>query len=245
MHEWQQAELAQFGEVPDYLPSDVPRQHDIVYPTSHARLKMLTEFVDNDSVYLYIDSDTLIFENLDKLISQFIDSGKPIAIGVEDIEEFWRMPASYAWRDHKIPEEFHNQDKWRNAPITNAGVLLAQGEWIREFGETAIGLYKKYDAQVWLAEQTILLSLLYDREIPFMKLPPKYNCFAWENCITHMGTDPKYRGTRPFFRGESVAIRHFAGNEADSQPCKIVLNKLLPSLDTNAKIQSLLKSSPA
>lgn len=240
MYEWQRAELARFGEVHEYPPSNVPQQFNIVYSSSRARLKMLTEFVDDDTILLYIDSDTLIFENVDKLISQFISSGKPIAIAVEDIDEFPRKPASYAWRDHKIPEEFRNQDKWRSEPIINAGVVLAQGIWVREFGQTAFDLYERYETQVWLAEQAIIITLLYDREIPYMKLPLKYHCFALENFISHEGTGPRYVGTRPFYRGESVAIRHFVG---PARECKYALDEAIPLLDADTRLSKVFPSN--
>jgi lipopolysaccharide biosynthesis glycosyltransferase len=219
---WQQAELARFGEIIAYEPYRLKQQHDVIYSAACARIKMLADFVNDESVLLYLDSDTLIFENLDKLMVEFVDSEKPIAIGIEDIEEFWRVPVSYAWREGKIPEEFKNQDKWRNAPMANAGVLLAQGAVARELGEIGMRMCAQYGAQLWLPEQAVIDTLLYDREIPYMKLPPRYNCLAWEKHISHVGEGPKYVGTRPYFRGESVAIRHFAGPE-----CKVDLKAAL------------------
>jgi lipopolysaccharide biosynthesis glycosyltransferase len=234
--------LAHFGEVVDY-PRGTNAKFGIVWPSARARLKMLMDFTSDDNVLLYLDSDTLIYENLDKLVSEFIELGRPIAIGLEDIDEFWRSPVSCAWSDGKIPIEFQNQDKWHNAPMANAGVILAQGAGAWELGEAGMDVYEKYNSQLWLAEQTVINTLLYDQEIPYMKLPPRYNCFALEEHITHKGAGPRYVGTKPFFRGESVAIRHFAGSEANQKPCKIILDEALPLLDTNARLLKISNNS--
>ncbi len=228
---WQRTELARFGEVVAYPPSTIAQPNGNVWPSARARLMMLTDFVLDDTVLLYIDSDTLIFDNLDSLMCEFVESDMPFAIFVEDIAEWVHYPAAFLWRDHRIPNEFKNQDKWRNAPFANAGVLLAQGRMARELGEIGMSVYEKYNSEANFAEQTVTVSLLYDREIPFMKLPPRYNCLVYEEHITHMGTGPKYVGTRPYFRGESVAIRHFAGPQF-----KGGLDEALPFLDIDARL---------
>jgi lipopolysaccharide biosynthesis glycosyltransferase len=230
LYPWQKAELSRFGEVVEYEPCRLKQQNGYIFPATRARIKMLADFVDDDTVLLYLDSDTLIFENTDELVLKFVESKKTIAIFFEDIDEFWRIPASFGWINSTIPEEFKNQNRWRNEPMANTGVLLAQGAGAREIGETGMSLYEKYDTQLMLGEQTIIVSLLYEREIPHMKLSPRYHCLAWEKHITHMDAGAKYVTTRPFFRGESIAIRHFAGRGHDF---KDALNKALPLLDTN------------
>lgn len=221
----QATELSHYGTVMKYEPSRRKIQDDVIIPSARARLAMLSDLVDDDAMLLYLDSDTLIFENLDALVSEFVRSGKPVGAFFEDIDEFGRPPASYAWRDHDIPRLFCKQDRWRNAPMVNAGVLLAQGAQARAVGEAAVALFDEFEPDLWLAEQTILVSLLYDCEIPCFRLPVKYNCVAWEKHIVHVGSGRPYVATRPYFRGEPVAIRHFAWS-----PCKGPLREALPML---------------
>jgi lipopolysaccharide biosynthesis glycosyltransferase len=235
LHSWQRAELARFGEVVQYESSPFKQQHGIVYPATHAKLKMLMDFALNDDVLLLLDADTLIFENLDKLVSEFVDSAKSVAILVEDIPEYERSPASYGWRGHRIPAIFKNREKWRNAPMANAGVLLAQGAGARDLGECGINIYEKYRSRIFVAEQTVIVSLMYDKQMPFMRLAPRYNCLAWENYIMHLGIGPHYVETQPFFRGEKIAVRHFAW-------CKDPLNAALPMLGSNARLLKYLKT---
>jgi hypothetical protein len=237
LHPCEKVELARFGEVIEY-----PRATNF-WPSALAKIQMLTDFTRDDAVLVYLDSDTLIFDNLDNLVSEFVKSDKPLALLIEDIHEFGRETVSWAWRNRKIPEEFRNQDKWRNAPMANAGVFLAQGTTARELGELGIKVFDKYKDQLWLGEQTVIDTLLYDREIPFMKLPPRYNCLAWERHIAHVGPGPKYAGTRPYFRGKSIAIRHFAGSDEHQTPCKADLDAVLPLLDTSARLLRLLDTS--
>jgi lipopolysaccharide biosynthesis glycosyltransferase len=240
LHQWQKAELSCFGEVVQYEPCHHKQMNGFIFTAARARIKILTDFIRDDTVLLYLDSDTLIFDNLDNLVSVFVDSGKTIAILLEDIDEFWRTPASYGWRDAKIPEEFQNQDKWRGEPMANTGVLLAQGVGARKLGEISMSLYEKHGNLFRLGEQTIIASLLYEREIPFMKLTPRYHCLVWEKHITHIGEGFKYVATQPFFRGERVAIRHFAGS---NRVCKIALNKALPLLGTNERLLKISKKN--
>ncbi len=240
---WQRAELARFGEVIEYEPYRLKQHDGVIFSAARARIKMLTDFIHEDDVLLYLDSDTLIFENLNNLVSEFVESVEPIAIGLEDIDEFWRSPVSSAWLDGKIPAEFQNQKNWHNAPMANAGVLLAQGAGAIELGKNGLDLFEKYSAQLWLPEQAVIDTLLYDRGIPFMKLPPRFNCLAWEKHITHIGVGPKYVDTRPYFRGESVAIRHFAGHDENLKTSKLILNEALPLLNVNVRLSRIANKS--
>jgi hypothetical protein len=245
LHEWrilfadvgldpsQRAELSRFGTVVDY-PASTVAHFGIVWPSARARLKMLLDVVDDESVLLYLDSDTLIFDNLDNLVREFVESEKPVGIFIEDIDEWVRLPASFLWRDNKIPEEFVNQDKWRNEPFANAGVLLAQGGGARELGTTALTLYETYCDRASFSEQSVIVSLLYDRNIHYMRLASRYNCLAYEKHIEHVGAGQHYVGTRPYFRGERVAIRHFAGAYYKGS-----LDEALPLLDVDAKLLHL------
>lgn len=208
---WQEAELAAFGKVVKHKPCQVKGHHDIIFPAARAKLQILHEYASDDTILLFVDSDTLMFDNLDGLISRFEETGALMAIGTEEVDEFWRTPAHYGWRNGEIPDVFDNQQRWRNAPIHNTGVFLAQGAIASRIGEIAVNIYDAYINRVMFGEQTIISSLLYDRELAHMALPIQYNCFVWEDHITHDGHGPKYVATRPFFRGESVVIRHFCG----------------------------------
>jgi lipopolysaccharide biosynthesis glycosyltransferase len=236
----QRAELAQIGEVIVYEPYQLKQQAGVVYSAAHARIKMLSDFADEETVLLYLDSDTLIFDNLDTLVSDFLTSKKPIAIGLEDMEEFWQSPVSTAWLNGVIPEEFKNQDAWRHAPMPNAGVILAHGIEARRIGEIGLTLFDQYKTKLWLPEQAVLDTLLYDRAIPFMRLLPRFNCLAWEKHIGHIGEGKKYADTLPHFRGERVAIRHFAGHDENLRTSKTLLDETLLYLDVDSKLQKHL-----
>jgi hypothetical protein len=240
----QRIEFSQFGEIVDYPPSTVSN-FGVIWPSARARLKMLGDFIFDDSILLYLDSDILVFDNIDKLLMDFKTSGHPIGIFVEDIDEWVRLPASLLWKDHEIPEEFRNQEKWRNAPFANAGVMLAQGHFAKQFGEIALGLYEKYEERAAFAEQTIIVSLLYDRQIPYMNLAPRYNCMAFEKYITHVGSSHRYVHVPPIFRGEKIAIRHFAGHDHDQQSCKRLLDEALALIDVNAQLENIKSSVPS
>lgn len=227
LHPRQSAELARFGEVVKYKPCH--RMHDGFFsPVAAAKLKIVADFTDDAHVLMSLDSDTLVFENLDTLVSGFVQSGKPVGIFFEEIEEFNRVPAVWGWREFKIPDEFVNQNNWRNSPMANAGVLLTRGNEARELGMVGTSFFEEYEAQLGLGEQGIINAMLYDCEIPCFRLAVKYNCLAWEQHIVHAGAGRPYVGTRPYFRGETVAIRHFAAPEG-----KGPLRAALPALDSN------------
>jgi lipopolysaccharide biosynthesis glycosyltransferase len=243
LHSSQKRELACFGEVIEYEPYRLKQFDGVVFSAARARIEMLTDFIDDDNVLLYVDSDTLIFDSLDRLVSDFASSGKAIGIYLEEIHEFWRSPVSSAWLNGAIPAEFKNQDKWRNAPMANAGVLLAQGPGAREIGRVGISVYERYSDKLWLPEQAVIDTLLYDKDIPFMKLAPRYNCMAWERHITHAGKGPRYVKTRPSFRGETLAIRHFAGHDENMKVAKLLLDEVVPLLHVDARLSALANRS--
>lgn len=237
MHPWQSRELARFGEVPKYRPHPEQQQFKVVYPDSRAKLQMLNDFPKDNAVVLYLDSDTLIFDNLDGLVSDFVASELPIGILVEDLDEFVRSPASYGWRNHTIPHEFQNREKWRNSLMANSGVMLAQGPVAREMGQIAVSVFDKVGDQIWVGSQSIIVAVLYECEIPFMEINVRYNCCVWEHHLTFRGTGLNYVDTRPIFRGETVAIRHFVGWER-----KVPFDAALPWLGTNDTLQRAAKA---
>jgi hypothetical protein len=231
MQQSQKLELSRFGEVIEYSPSTVANTWGQVFPSARAKLQMLTDLAQEDSILLFMDSDTLVCDNLDKMVLEFAESRIPIAIAFEDIAEFYRMPASHGWRQRLIPKKFQKQHVWRNAPMGNTGVIFAQGAGLRDFGKRAINLYEIYGNRLQFGDQTAIVSLLYDLAITYMRLPVRYNCFAWEKHITHLGKGVSYVTTEPHFQGERVAIRHFCGRNGKSS-----LNAALPFLDADSRL---------
>jgi lipopolysaccharide biosynthesis glycosyltransferase len=235
------AELRRYGEVREYPASPTYRPDHVVYPTAFARLAMMEEVIGDDEVMLYLDADTLVYDRLDDLVARFEQTGRPFGMAVEAGEDFPYTPASYCWHGHDIPEEFSNRRWWKRLPMCNTGVLLATGPTARLVGREATAVWRRNPTKVMLGEQTAVVSVVYDRDVPFMILPAAYNCIVAECHIDHHGTwEPfPYLSTVPYYRGERVAVRHFCGGKPE---CKAMLWRVLKRLDTDAQLEKFVSA---
>lgn len=213
MTESQRQKLEGFARIIAAERCTAVQQHGIVYPSGRARVKILSDIVFEDTVMVYMDSDTLVFGSIEEILESFIQSGRAIAVAYEDDPNFGCPEMSYAWKDGVIPLVFQNQARWRHATMLNTGVLFARGEMARKIGVDGVQIYDQHTDRIRLAEQTVIASLIYEYEIPVFRLPIKYNCFVWEKALTH-ASPPEYASCAPFYGGVPVVVRHFCGYDA-------------------------------
>jgi len=216
--------LERIGQCVSYPPHRAANSQGLVFPAAFARLASLSEHVPDQGIYLYVDTDSLFFASLDPLIRQFRQSGIPLAIAVEDDPGFRLAPMWESWIG-EIPREFIGQHRWRDLPILNTGMLLAQGSQLRPLADFAQRLYALYRDRLQYAEQSLLASLIYEWEVPYLNIPHHVHCFAREQYVSQDRPGRRYVDAAPVYNGHLVTMRHFCANS------KGVLGRLRPQLD--------------
>jgi lipopolysaccharide biosynthesis glycosyltransferase len=220
MTQSQVGQLERLGKVVTYAREE-HRGAGLYVPSAKARCLALAEFPADDTLMLYLDSDTVTLGSIEPLIRRFICSRKPIGIAREDDTRFIVQPVATCWEGSRIPAEFGNAENWHKEPFLNTGVLLATGTVAAEVGKRCIQLYEKLKTRFMFGEQTIIDSVLYDSVVELFHLPTKYHCFLFEEFLRHVGRpyiDPAYVDQ------EEVIIRHFCYKN------KAVLDPLVPTL---------------
>lgn len=217
LEHWQREELGAFGEVRQYPPSPAICISGISWPAARARLQMMADLITEGGVVLYLDSDILVFGSVELFIAEFVASGKPIAMTLENTPHFFETKARESWVNSEIPPEFTHQDEWRELPMVNGGVIFTQGLEGARVCRLALGLYDSYTPKLQFAEQSALCTVIYELKIPFLPVPLKYNCVVFERYIDHKWTSGfkmpvPYRDTVPIYNRERVVIRHFGGH---------------------------------
>jgi hypothetical protein len=167
---------------------------------------------------LYIDADSIVMRNVDEMVYDFLNSGKSIGIALENTPWFYLAPIQASWRNNKIPEKFFpNQEKWKNNFVLNSGLILAHGKKARELGDAALEIYDSCKEFTLHAEQTILNSLIYEKEFPTYFLSIHQHCFIFEEYVVKTKNayiDSAYvLGMQ--IPDKKIVVRHFAGKSQE------------------------------
>ena len=216
--------LERIGECVSYPPHNIPNSRGLIFPATFARLASLSEHIPREGIYLYLDTDSLFFASLDPVMYQFRKSSAPFAIAAEDDPGFWAGKMRDCWIG-EIPKELIGQHRWADLPILNTGLLLAQGPEVSALATFSERLYDLYAEHLQYAEQTILASLIYEWDIPFLKIPHHCHCFTWERSLGQDGPGDRYLTATPTYQDHLVTMRHFCSQS------KGVLAELRPQLD--------------
>lgn len=238
MTEAQKKEIAELSEVVrmprNTLNYNNPRS--VMYiPSADARIMALEKFPDDNTLVLYLDGDTLVYGSVAPLVKSFLDSGSFLGIGSEEYGWYPDIlpknhKVSAAWADQKFAETFFlNYKNWKDKIVLNTGVMLTHGNKCKKFGDELITKFitaKKFSR--W-GEQSLISSMLYEKNINFYKIPIEYNCYVVENSLLsyqHRKSDPfqvNSKQERPLFKGKPIIIRHFCGSNGNRNVLKEIL----------------------
>lgn len=194
---------------------------------AQAKIRIFSD-VGHDEILLFLDSDTIVYDSVEPMVADFMASEKPIGLYPEGEKVQWLKCMAAGWKDSvtrdQNPEfmaDFPHWKQWDNKPILNAGVILATHK-INESGKLMFELYERWKQDCIYCEQTIISSVVRDRNIPYFPLNDLQHCLLWEEWMNHPG-EPYMQA--PLLDGKPVLIRHFCGKRT-----KPVLDQALPKL---------------
>ena len=166
---------------------DLPLNDQKAIPTYY-RLSLQDLLPEVDKI-IYLDGDTLIFEDLKELIE--IEMKENLILGFLD----------------SVPDAIHNFG-FKNPTVLNAGVLLMDLNGLRKynFSQKIVDFFSKYPNNITQHDQTIINVVLQDKIAP---IPPKYGIWAWntnQEAIEHLEKQwPKLKYNKKDFYD---AIKH-------------------------------------
>lgn len=142
------------------------------FPCAYFRLFLIELLSDSVERILYVDADTLVFEDLANLWSYWAEmEEKNITFaGVQEMTN----PAKITY--------FKDKQHFVRPSGINTGVLLMNLDRMRELNLTGETLFAINDEPVFLADQDILNTYWYYNPQELLELPCRWNKRLYSNC---------------------------------------------------------------
>jgi lipopolysaccharide biosynthesis glycosyltransferase len=174
-----------------------PKYHSSRFPCAYFRLFLTELLPDYVERILYVDADTLVFEDLSNLWSNWkiMEEKNTTFAGVQEVEH----PKDIIY--------FKKKEHFLHPSGINTGVLLMNLERMREQNLTGERLFAMNDEPVFLADQDVLNSYWYYNPDDYFELPCKWNRRIYSNC-TQTSDQDYYNNQTGILHGNGGKFLH-------------------------------------